>query len=158
MRKILLPVAVSMWMLSLGAWAQVHGKQAITLQAPPVVAKQPVVDVYSQTSGTDMKVTDEYRWLENAQSPETRAYIAAENAYTQQYLDQVKLLPQVRTEMAALLKVDQMSVPMRRGDRLFFTQRLAEENQSSIYMRVGIHGKDERLMDGTKMWRMAIRR
>jgi prolyl oligopeptidase len=151
MRKILLPVAVSMLMLSAGAWAQVHGKQAITLPVPPAVAKQPVVDVYTQTGGTDMKVTDDYRWLEDAQSPETRAYITAENAYTQQYLDQVKLLPQVRTEMAALLKVDQTSVPIRRGDRLFFTRRLAEENQGSIYMRVGLHGKDERLIDGTKM-------
>src|SRR5215472_16796917 len=145
MRKNLLPVVVSMLILSVGAWAQVHGKQAITLPAPPAVAKQPVVDVYSQTSGTDTKVTDDYRWLEDAQSPETRAYIAAENAYTQQYLDQVKLLPQVRTEMAALFKVDQTSIPIRRGDRLFFTRRLAEENQGSIYMRVGIHGKDERL-------------
>jgi prolyl oligopeptidase len=151
MLKTLLPVAVSIWMLSAGACAQVLGKQGITLPAPPVVAKQPVVDVYSQTSGTDVKVTDDYRWLEDAQSPQTRAYIAAENAYTQQYLDQLKTLPQVRTEMAALLKVDQMSVPIRRGDRLFFTRRLAEENQSSIYMRVGIHGKDERLIDGTKM-------
>src|SRR5262245_46996690 len=123
MRRILLPVAVMMWMLGACAGAQVHGKQAITLPAPPVVAKQPVVDVYSQTSGADVKVTDDYRWLEDAQSPETRAYIAAENAYTQQYLDQLKILPQVRTEMAALLKVDQMSVPIRRrGDRLFFTR------------------------------------
>jgi prolyl oligopeptidase len=150
MRKILVRV-VSLWVLSVGGWAQVHGKEGITLPAPPAVAKQRVVDVYRQTNGPDVTVTDDYRWLEDAKSPETRAYLAAENAYTQQYLDQLKILPQVRTDMAALLKVDSMSLPVRRGDRLFFTRRLAEENQGSIYMRVGLQGKEERLIDGTKM-------
>ena len=55
MRQVLLPVAVSMWMLSVGACAQVHGKQGITLPAPPAVEKHPVVDVYNQTNGTDVK-------------------------------------------------------------------------------------------------------
>ncbi len=128
-----------------------QGKDGITLPAPPAVAKQPVTDTYAQTGGPDVLVTDNYRWLEDAKSPETRAYIAAENAYTQKYLDQVKILPEVRTQMAALLKVDQMSTPQKRGDRYFFSKRLADENQGSIYMREGLHGDDIRLLDGTKM-------
>jgi prolyl oligopeptidase len=131
---------------------QVQGKDGITLPAPPAVAKHPVTDVYHQANGPDVSVTDDYRWLEDGKSPETRAFITAENAYTQQYLDQLKILPQVRTQMAALLRVDQMSTPIRRpGDRLFFTRRLADEDQGSIYMRTGLHGSDERLIDGTRM-------
>jgi prolyl oligopeptidase len=138
--------------LCLPAAAQVQGKDGIALPAPPVVARHPVTDVYHQSGGPDVSVTDDYRWLEDAKSPETRAFIAAENSYTQTYLDQLKMLPKVRTEMAALLKVDQMSTPIRRaGDRFFFTRRLADEDQGSIYMRVGLHGADERLIDGTKM-------
>ncbi|GAC1427018.1 MAG: prolyl oligopeptidase family serine peptidase [Acidobacteriaceae bacterium] len=151
MGRVVFGAAALVCVLSAGALAQVHGKQGITLPAPPAVAKHPVVDTYTQTGGPDVTVTDDYRWLEDPKSPETRSYIAAENAYTQQYLDQVKALPQIRSQMAALLKVDQMSTPNRRGDRLFFTRRLAEENQSSIYMRAGLHGKDERLIDGTRM-------
>ena len=113
--------------------------------------KHPVTDTYHQANGPNVSITDDYRWLEDAKSPAARAYISAENAYTQQYLDQVKILPQVRTQMAALLKVDEMSTPTRRGERLFFTRKLAEENQGSIYMRSGLHGEDVRLIDGTRM-------
>jgi len=129
----------------------VHGKEGITLPPPPVVAKQPVVDTYKTADGSEVQVTDEYRWLEDAKSPATRAYIADENTYTQKYLDQVKILPEVRTQLAALLKVDYVSTPVIRGTTYFFTKRLADENQGSIYMREGLHGEDIRLIDGTKM-------
>lgn len=151
MGRVLFRATALVCALNTGAMAQVHGKQGITLPAPPAVATHPVVDTYAQTNGPDVTVTDDYRWLEDPKSPETRAYIAAENAYTQQYLDQVKALPQIRTQMAALLKVDQMSTPIRRGERLFYTRRLAEENQGSIYVRVGLHGKDDRLIDGNHL-------
>lgn len=131
--------------------APIHGKDGITLPAPPAVPKHPVTDTYHQLNGPDVTITDDYRWLEDGKSPATRAFIAEENAYTQKYLDQVKILPQVRTQLAALLKVDVISVPIRRGDRLFFTRRLAQENQASIYMRAGLHGPDTRLIDGTKL-------
>jgi prolyl oligopeptidase len=129
----------------------IHGKEGILLPAPPVVAKQPVVDTYKTADGSDVQVTDDYRWLEDAKSPETRAYIAEENAYTQKYLDQVKILPEARTQLAALLRVDYVSTPITRGTTYFFTKRLADENQGSIYMRDGLHGEDVRLIDGTKM-------
>ena len=128
----------------------VHGKDGITLPPPPAVRTEPVVDTYG-TPAAPVKVTDNYRWLEDAKSPETRAYIAAENTYTQKYFDQVKILPDARTQMTALLKVDFMSTPQKRGDRYFFTRRLAGENQGSIYMREGLHGADLKLIDATSL-------
>jgi prolyl oligopeptidase len=124
----------------------------ITLPSPPAAAVVPVVDEYkSSNSSRPIKVTDNYRWLEDANSPETRAFITAENAYTQKYLDQVKILPQVREQMANLLRVDFIGVPQRRGDRYFFVKRLAAENQASLYLRTGLHGADERLIDGNTL-------
>jgi prolyl oligopeptidase len=134
-----------------GAQDVIHGKDGIMLPAPPLVAKHPVVDTYKTADGSEVQVTDDYRWLEDAKSPETRTYIAEENAYTQKYLDQVKILPEVRTQLSALLKVDYVSTPITRGSTYFFTKRLADENQGSIYMRDGLHGEDVRLIDGTKM-------
>ena len=125
------------------ASAQVQGKDGITLPAAPAVAKHPVVDSYGATS-----VTDDYRWLEDAKSPETRAYIADQNAYTDKYLAQVKILPAVRTQMATLLKVDSISQPQVRAGKYYFTKRLANENQGSIYMRTSLHGDDVKLIDG----------
>ncbi|HEX4750480.1 MAG TPA: prolyl oligopeptidase family serine peptidase [Bryobacteraceae bacterium] len=130
----------------------IHGRDGITLPAPPRVHSAPVTDEYNSTeSEQPIKVTDNYRWLEDAHSPETRAFINAQNAYTQQYLDQVKILPQVREQMSALLRIDTMSIPQRRGDRYFFTKRLATENQGSIYMRTGLHGPDHILVNGAKL-------
>jgi len=160
--KFAVIVAMMFACLSAGAFAQstqqaasqptIHGKDGITLPPPPDVAKHPVTDEYnSADSATPVKVTDDYRWLEDAHSPATSAFITAENAYTQKYLDQVKILPAVREQMTKLLRVDQTSTPVRRGSGYFFSRRLADENQGSIYMRAGLHGADIRLIDGTKM-------
>jgi prolyl oligopeptidase len=130
------------------AQTAIHGKNGIELPPAPLVEKHPVTDTYQIVNGQQVAITDSFRYLEDAKTPETRAYIATENAYTQSYLDQVKILPEVRTQMAALLRVDQMSVPTRRGDKFFFSRRLAQENQSSIYMRTGLHGVDTKLIDG----------
>jgi len=130
----------------------VSGKSGIVLPAPPPVKTAPVVDEYqSAGSAEPVKVTDNYRWLEDAQSPETRAFIAAQDAYTQRYLDQVKILPEVREQISNLLRVDVVGVPTRRGDKYFFTKRLASENQSSIYLRIGLNGADERLIDANTL-------
>ena len=87
----------------------------ITMPAPPATKTDPVIDEYqSAGSAGPVKVTDNYRWLEDGKSPETRAYIAAQNAYTKQYLDQVKILPRVREQMAALLRVDFVGTPQKR--------------------------------------------
>jgi prolyl oligopeptidase len=126
----------------------VHGKDGITLPPPPVTARFPVTDTYQVEGQPDARVTDDYRWLEDAKAPETRSFIATQNAYTQKYLAQVTMLPETRTQMAALLRTDQISTPTRRGENLFFSRRLASENQGSIYMRHGLHGEDIKLIDG----------
>lgn len=130
----------------------IHGKDGITLPPPPDVKKQPVTDEYkSAASPKPVKVSDDYRWLEDAKSPETRSFINAENAYTQRYLDQVKILPEVREQLSRLLRVDVTGIPQRRGDKYFFLKRLADQNQGSIYERDGLHGADQTLIDANKL-------
>jgi prolyl oligopeptidase len=122
------------------------------LAKPPVVAQDPVTDSYAVAgSSTPVTITDPYRWLEDAKSPRTRAFIAAENAYTQSYFDQVKALPEIRSSMSALLRVDSTSVPLHRGEWYFFSRRKADQNQAAIYRRRGLHGVDELLIDANTM-------
>lgn len=71
---------------------------AVLPPAPPTM-KQPVVDVYH-----GVKVTDDYRWLENGQSPAVKQWVAAQNAYTHGYLEP---LPQRAALVQYLLKVRQ---------------------------------------------------
>src|SRR5208283_4191016 len=73
--------------VAMGAFAQtIHGREGITLPQPPAVEAIPVTDDYFGT-----KVVDNYRWLEDAKSPRTRAFIDAQNAYTAQYLKQASV-------------------------------------------------------------------
>src|SRR5690348_4519115 len=72
-----------------GTAQTIHSRDGVTLPSPPVVESQPTVDDYFGT-----KVTDNFRWLENSKSPETRAFIDEENAYTTRYLKQARIRPQ----------------------------------------------------------------
>src|SRR5262249_48324867 len=89
--------------------------------------------------------------LEEAQSPATRDWITAQMKYTEDYLAQVKVRPEIIKRLNELMRVETYSIPIEAEGRYFFTKRLAEENQASIYMRKGLTGTDERLIDATKL-------
>ena len=120
----------------------IHGRDGITLPPPPAVEAVPVADDYFGT-----KIPDSYRWLEDAKSTETRAFLDAQNAYTARYLKQAHIRPQLLDDLDALEHVSRWSLPVERGGNLFFLKRLAGEEQASIYIRRGWSAKDERLID-----------
>ncbi len=145
-RYSLLALAVAAAPLMLHAQTPIHGENGINLPAPPVATVNTVTDDYAGT-----KIDDPYRWLEDAKAPATRAWITQENAYTQQYLSQLTTLPKISSELTALMRVDQYSMPTLRAGKYFFKKRLADQNQGSIYTRTGWHGKDELLIDASKL-------
>ena len=126
--------------------SQIKGGNGVELPPPPPTEVKPVTD---DVHGT--KITDPYRWLEDAKSPETRAWIDQQMKYTENYLAQVKILPEVSNDISRLMKVDEYTAPTERGGNYFFTKRLPEENQPSIYLREGLHGEDQRLVDAEKL-------
>jgi prolyl oligopeptidase len=133
---------LALW-LGMGGMAQtIHGREGITLPPPPAVEAIPVIDEYFGT-----KISDSYRWLEDAKSPETRAFIDAQNTYTGRYMKQARIRPQVVDDLDALENVSETSAPVERAGSYFFSKRLAGEQQFSIYVRHGWTGKDERLID-----------
>jgi prolyl oligopeptidase len=96
-------------------------------------------------------ITDPYRWLEDQKSPETRAWIDAQNEYTQSLLGAVPGRDKIKQRLEQLMKIDTIGVPSARGDRYFFSKRRADQNQAVIYMRKGLDGKDEVLIDPNTM-------
>ena len=76
-----------------------------------------------------MTITDPYRWLEDQNSPETRAWIDRENAYTDSVL---AIVP--RREFAPrieqLLKSDQIALSVYRNGRNFFSRRVPTRTSS----------------------------
>jgi prolyl oligopeptidase len=126
--------------------AEVKGGNGITLPPPPPTEQKPVTETIHGVT-----LTDPYRWLEDQNSPETRAWIDSQMKYTEQYLSQLKILPDLEKELGRLERVEQYSIPIERGGKYFFKKRLANENQGSIYVRNGLHGEDQKLVDATKL-------
>ena len=124
----------------------IHGRGGITLPAPPAVATDPVTDNYNGT-----KITDSYRWLEDAKSTQTRQFIEEENAYTARYLKADRDRPGIVDDLDALEHVSRWSLPIERNGSYFFLKRIAGEDQSSIYVRHAWTGKDQRLVDPTAL-------
>jgi prolyl oligopeptidase len=110
----------------------IHGGDHIHLPPAPAADKVPVTDDYFGT-----KITDDYRWLEDAKSPETRDFIEKQIAYTDRYLKQARIRPEFADNLDALIHVTTWSTPIQRGDSYFFMKRLSGEEQASIYMRHG---------------------
>ena len=94
-------------------------------------------------------ITDPYRWLEDQNSPETRAWIDAQNKYTQSIIGALAGRDRISHRLEELLKVDVISTPTVRGGHYFFSKRRADQNQFVLYVRE--NGKDEVLVDPNAM-------
>src|SRR5664279_3368894 len=126
--------------------ASVHGGNGVVLPPPPPTKAEPVTETVQ-----GVVLTDPYRWLEDQKSPATREWIASQMQYTEDYLSQVKVRPEVVKRLTELMRVESYGVPIERGNKYFFKKRLAEENQGSIYFREGLKGEDEKLVDASKL-------
>ena len=126
--------------------AEIKGGNGIVLAPPPATEAKPLTENIHGTA-----LSDPYRWLENANSPATRSWIDEQMKYTEQYLSQVKVRPEIVSELAKLERVESYTIPIERGGNYFFKKRLADENQESIYMRRGLHAQDDRIVDANKL-------
>ncbi|HEY0703214.1 MAG TPA: prolyl oligopeptidase family serine peptidase [Candidatus Acidoferrales bacterium] len=96
-------------------------------------------------------VNDPYRWLEDQDAPETRAWIAAQNACTQSVLNALPGREAIAKRLGELLKVDMIGLPVARGGKYFYAKRLAGQDLYVLYMRKGTSagnaGAEEVLVD-----------
>src|SRR3989475_8155888 len=105
------------------------------------------IDVVVDEVAPGVKVADPYRWLEDQESPETRAWIEAQNKYTDSRLKPLPGREALQKQFTGLVKVTTFSLPRERGGRYFFTMRLPEQDQAVLYYRPSLNGTNQVLVD-----------
>ena len=98
--------------------------------APPPTRVEVVVDTLH-----GVEIPDRYRWLEDQDRPETRAWIAAQNAYAREVVPDTALTAQLEARLAELMDTASVGAPRRAGDREVFTLRRPGEPQARIVSR-----------------------
>lgn len=109
---------------------------------PPPTRRDDVVDDYH-----GVRVPDPYRWLEDQESLETRAWIKAQEDYTRPILDGLPGRAAIRERLTALMNVDVIGIPREESGRYFFSRRRAGQDLFVLYMREGLDGPDQVLID-----------
>ena len=114
--------------------------------APPATRRG---DVQETLHG--VTVSDPYCWLEDQESPETRAWINQQNDYTHKLLDSLPGRDRLEQRVSGLKRVERISTPTVRNGRFFYRKRAADQEQYVIYTRQGEAGKEDVLIDPNPM-------
>ena len=94
----------------------------------PATRREDVVDTYH-----GVQVSDPYRWLEDPDSDDSRAWIAAQNALAESYLGSIPARGPIRQRLTELSDFDAYGVPEKVAGRYFFTRREGLQNQAVLY-------------------------
>jgi prolyl oligopeptidase len=117
-------------------------KNKITMLPYPDTHRDQTVDDYHGTS-----VADPYRWLEDADSPQTAAWVAAENEVTFNYLNQIPERDAIRQRLTELWNYPKTGAPTRVGEWYFVFRNDGLQNQSVLYRQRGLGGEPEEFLN-----------
>ncbi|HEU4651965.1 MAG TPA: prolyl oligopeptidase family serine peptidase [Croceibacterium sp.] len=94
-------------------------------------------------------IADPYRWLENdvRNDPEVAEWVERENAVTDAYLAKLPARAWFKRRIGELYDYERFSVPVKRGNRYFYTRNAGLQNQSPLYVRDGLDGEPRLLID-----------
>jgi prolyl oligopeptidase len=131
--------------LALMAGAIQAADDSSTSTQPVAPPKAKVDDVVDTIHG--QKITDPYRWMEDASNPDTQEYVREELAYTRSILDPLPGRDEIHRRLAQLLSTGTITAPQIGGKYYFYTRRQGTQNQPVLLVREGLRGNDRALVD-----------
>src|SRR5256885_10281799 len=99
----------------------------------PAARRSDVVDDYHGT-----QVPDPYRWLEDPDAPETRAWIEAENRLTESWLSEIPQRGPIRKRLTELWNYPKYGTPFHKAGPYFFFKNDGLQNQSVLYKQASL--------------------
>jgi oligopeptidase B len=130
------------------AYALAADDTSSSLPAPPVAKKAPKT---TEINGRTM--VDNYYWLRDKKNPEVKAYLEAENAYTEAVMKPTEgLQKKLYDEMLSRIKETDVEVPYKEGD-YFYYSRTEAGKQYQIHCRKkgGMDAPEEVVLDVNEM-------
>jgi prolyl oligopeptidase len=112
----------------------------------PTSQKVDQVDDYHGT-----KVSDPYRWLEDPDSDETKAWVEAQNQVTFSYLNEIPVREKIKQRLTQLWDYEKYSLPFKEGDRYFYFKNDGLQNQSVLYTLTSLDAEPKVLLDPNKL-------
>jgi prolyl oligopeptidase len=108
----------------------------------PVARKGDQVDDYH-----GVKVADPYRWLEDLDSEETRAWVEAENKLTFGYLESIPQRTAIKERLTKLWNYEKYGIPFKEGNRYFYTRNSGLQNQAVLYTVTALDAQPQMVLD-----------
>lgn len=122
--------------------ASCNNMKRIKTMPYPQAERTDVVDNYFGT-----EVADPYRWLEDDNSEATAAWVAAENAVTQDYLSQIPFRDAIRERLTQLWNYPKEGIPAKHGDAWYYFYNDGLQNQSVLYRTTAPGAEGEVFLD-----------
>ena len=102
------------------------------------------LDIVEELHGR--RVADPYRWLEDAASADTQAWVAEQDVLLRGYLDGLPGRDHLRRRLTRLLDAGLVTAPAWRGARCFFMRRTAEQ-EHAVLLTIDADGTERLLLD-----------
>jgi prolyl oligopeptidase len=108
----------------------------------PPARKSDQVDDYH-----GVKVADPYRWLEDLDSEETRAWVEAENKLSFAYLAAIPARTALKDRLTKLWNYEKYGTPFKEGNRYFYMRNSGLQNQSVLYTVTSLDAQPQMVLD-----------
>ena len=89
------------------------------------------VDTVDTYFGVD--VPDPYRWLEDDRSEETEAWVDAQNAVTNGFLDTIPFRDELKARLKSIWNYEKVTAPFKEGEYTYFRKNDGLQNQYVVY-------------------------
>ena len=95
----------------------------------------------------EIPVPDPYRWLEDANSSETKAWVEAQNAVSGAYLKAIPERAKIVEELTEIWSYERYAGVERAGGKVFYYRNDGLQNQSVLYVTESLEAEGRVLLD-----------